>query len=532
MAAPLLSGCFGLEAEVRAADGGGPDAEQPSNAADGGGPDVGAGCAQPSTARDFYVDHSAATGSCRFPTIAAALSAANAVPCNCARTIHLAPGTYSTATGESFPIELRGGVSIAGAGAASIVTGTGAVNVSPPSNRMGALSSASAIRATFLAGDVGATTSISSLSIVAPAGGNSAGQEAIVCDRGNAATPAPAPNTWISGVTLRGFEAGVRVTWARPPQSSSGCNALITSSTIRDGAYGVVADGRPALQPVSVRLGDSATDGNMLLNFDYSNQAFELGGAGLVVCDAVTGVVVRGNTFAQETGAREDFGIWAFQTTYDQTGMDIEDNTFGPILNEGIGLFGNVAVARFVHNTVQGVSMGTLPQYGWAGVGLSMGMFDISGAPFIAYARGNTFVGNDIAVDFRSSTQPLSNDPTLQSDFGTASDPGGNEFRCNSVPANLAAGGYPGGDVWMDLRVPTPSAVVVPFQGNVWDHAPPTLLFANGTAPVPNGIDVMVYATPADGGADATSMLVGGSLDTSHATTSSLACPANSVPGP
>jgi hypothetical protein len=212
--------------------------------------------------------------------------------------------------------------------------------------------------------------------------------------------------------------------------------------------------------------------------------------------------------------------------------MDIEDNTFGPILNEGVGLFGNVAVARFVNNTVQGVSMGSLPQYGWAGIGLSLGMFGISGAPFVAYARGNTFVGNDIAIDFRSSTQALSDDPALQSDFGTATDPGHNEFRCNSAPSNLVANGYPGGDVWMDLRVPAAAPVVVPFQGNAWDHEPPTLLFENGSDTVPNGIDEMVYGTSADGGADGASVPVGGALDSRNATISPIACPGDSVPGP
>jgi hypothetical protein len=97
----------------------------------------------------------------------------------------------------------------------------------------------------------------------------------------------------ISGVTIRGFEVGVRVTWARPPQSLSGCNALVATSTIRDGAYGVIADGRlgnrgSTAQWVSVALGDSTAHGNTLLNFDYSNQDFALGGAGLAVCDAVT----------------------------------------------------------------------------------------------------------------------------------------------------------------------------------------------------------------------------------------------------
>jgi hypothetical protein len=159
-------------------------------------------------------------------------------------------------------------------------------------------------------------------------------------------------------------------------------------------------------------------------------------------------------------------------------------------------------------------------------------MFGISGAPYIAYARSNTFVGNDVAVDFRSDTQALSSDPALRSDFGTAIDPGHNEFRCNSAPSNLVAGGYSGGDVWMDLRLPAAEPVVVPFQGNVWDHAPPTVLFWNGSQAVPDGIDEMVYATPTDGGTDGASSLVWGALDSANATTTAFTCPGANVPGP
>jgi hypothetical protein len=215
------------------------------------------------------------------------------------------------------------------------------------------------------------------------------------------------------------------------------------------------------------------------------------------------------------------------QRDYDPIGIDIEDNVVGPLLNEGIALFGKVAVKSLLRNKVQGVSMQEAPGYGWLGIGLSLGLEGYPDVPFVALARDNVFIGNDVGVDFRSTTDAL--DPSRMSDFGTATSPGGNRFQCNSGWAVDNAGG----DVFMQMRVNVPAPAVVPFEGNIWDHKPPTTDFAPDTAPTyPRGIDVLEYAVPsgADGGGPP--QLLGGAIDTAGATTMSIPCPPNRVAGP
>jgi hypothetical protein len=527
-----VGACFELRPDsAYPAGDGGPDSGSEAAPGDGDG-----GCPTPATGCDFTVDRSADAGACAFATIGAAVAAAQASSCPMSPTIHVAPGTYSTDTGESFPIEVRG-VSIVGAGPdATHLTGAGTnTHVPAPSSAFGTLSTGGAVTATFLVGDSAAQSSIANLSIdrPAPVGVVSQTFEAIVCDRGNASAAPPPPNTTINRVAIRNADAAVRVTWARPPVTLSGCNARIINSTMRDGQFGVIADGygtdTAPVQLVSLQLGDSANDGNQLLNFDFSTTGVVLGGSGVVIADGVTGAVIRGNTFAQEPGAKDDFGIWIVQRDYDPLGIDIEDNTVGPLLNEGIALFGKVAVKSLLRNTVQGVSMQQLPQYGWLGIGLSLGLEGYHDVPFVALARDNVFVGNDVAVDFRSTTDALPTDPSLQSDFGTATSPGGNTFQCNSGWAADNAGG----DVYMQMRVDVPAPVVVPFEGNIWDHAPPTTDYAPDTVPTtPRGIDVLQYALPsgADGGGPPQPM--GGAIDTANAKTASITCPPDRAPGP
>jgi hypothetical protein len=505
--------------------------------ADGGsadGRDEAEACPPTATASDFYVDHAIDAGACdTFQTIAAALKAAEASSAS-RRTIHLAQGSYSAATGESFPIELRGGVSVIGAGQGeSTITGDGPVAVLPPKNWLGSLSYASAITATFLVGDADASTTISNLSIE---GGGGAGLEGIVCDRGNAASPPPPPNTIIDSVTIKGFEASIRVTGSSTPVLS-GCNALIRSSTLRDGSFGVVADGLTTsagdgspLQVVSFQLGDSASDGNMLLGFNYvnPNEGINHGGSGLAIEDAVVGALVRGNTFAADTGVTGDVGIWVTQQIYDTIGLDIEDNSFGPLSNNGILLGGNVAVSQLARNTFQGISMASLNPSccGWNGTALLFGFWNEPGMPFITSARNNSFVGNDVGVYFRSNQSSLPTGPSQRTDFGTASSPGGNSFRCNALPAAESGAGA---DIVVDIESAR-QPIVVPFEGNVWDHNPPTTFISQTVSGYANGTDVFEWGD--DGGADGSLQPLGAAIDVSNGSTVTTLCPSGTVTGP
>src|SRR5579859_5679536 len=169
------------------------DTSEP-DAKDGGNEDGADSCPPVTTASDFYVVPSGDAEACNtFSTIAAALQAARSSTAAQRSTIHLAAGTYSDQA--EFPIDLRGGISLQGSGKDSILAGSGPATVLPPANQYFALSNAPAVSATILVGDPEKTSQISGVSIDMAPGGAMAGTEAIVCDRGNAATTPPSPNT-------------------------------------------------------------------------------------------------------------------------------------------------------------------------------------------------------------------------------------------------------------------------------------------------------------------------------------------------
>jgi len=88
-----------------------------------------------------------------------------------------------------------------------------------------------------------------------------------------------------------------------------------------------------------------------------------------------------------------------------------------------------------------------------------------------------------------------------------------NAFRCNAISVTRADSG---GDVVLHSNVG--EALPFAFAGNIWDHAPPTQLTRTSTAaPVPEGMDVELYAVK---------------IDASNATTASDACPNDRTAGP
>ena len=92
-------------------------------------------------------------------------------------------------------------------------------------------------------------------------------------------------------------------------------------------------------------------------------------------------------------------------------------------------------------------------------------------------------VGNDIGVQIEPNGQ-VTLGPGGPLDFGTRDDPGRNVFRCNSTKMIS-----PGGDVSIALS----SSIAAPFQGNTWDHFPPTAL-AQGSEV--NGTDIILVGSP------------------------------------
>jgi hypothetical protein len=96
----------------------------------------------------------------------------------------------------------------------------------------------------------------------------------------------------------------------------------------------------------------------------------------------------------------------------------------------------------------------------------------------------------------------------------------------------VGTGGGSGGDVWVYMAGPMTAPVVVPFEGNLWDHAPPTTVVSGDVGTIPPGVDVFEYGLPsgADGGGPL--QAVGGTLDTAGAMIASVPCPTGRAPGP
>ena len=480
---------------------------------------------------DFYVDPNADAGGCVFPRITLALAAARMSTAP-GRTIHVASGTYASSTGESFPLDLRGGISLVGADpSTTTLSGVGLVPQAPPHNALGSLASLSLVFASILVGDSAAATTISGLSM-RPVG-SSAGTEAILCDRGTAVLHPPAPNTTIRNVVIDGFEIGVRATTSSDPPS--GCNLLVTGgSRLQNGWFGAVADGLvgPDGLPqtyVSIQLGDGTeSGGNTFRNFNVSDTGTPMffNGSGLATMTAVSGVSVRGNHFLQDSAGAGDIGIWALQDVPDAAdALDIENNDFGPLTNSGITLQGYVT-AQVIGNSFHDISM--TPGYGFVAVGLnilSQKRFG-NGFPVVTRVRSNTFFANDIGVTI-DGLVALPNDSTFHDDFGTAADPGRNTFRCNSAAPGLEQDGR-GGDVIVHVAVPQ-SSLAIPFEGNVWDHAPPTVWIGAPPDSIDPGTDLYLYGDL--GGPDAS--LIGPNADYADASVvDGPPCPGGRVTGP
>jgi hypothetical protein len=525
-------------ADARGAEAGGPDASISDAAGGDAGPTDAARaapCFDAADTADFYVNP-AATG-CAFATIGAAIAAA-AKSTAATKKIHVAAGTYSAATGESFPIELRGGTWLVGAGQnSSVVIGTGPVSqAAQPRNVVGPFSSSLSAHATLLVGDSTESTVVTGFSLL-PGTSATAGTEAIHCDRGNAPSRVsdggsyPTPNVTIGNVAIDGFEISIRVTWSSSPVS--GCNALITGSDLASGRYGVVADGESdengnPQQFVSVALGDGTPDGgNNLRNFavDDPSSPVWLAGAGFAIADAVLPAPVLGNHFFQDSTGTGQVGIYLQQQVpVANPSFDVENNDFGPLWNTGIQNGGGV-IGELKGNVFHEISMPpTIDAFlasalssGWDGIAYTA----------VIHARNNTFFGNDIGVRIGGIRPGFQDEGALRDDFGTATDPGLNTFRCNgSTPSQQQAQIGPGGDVFI-FSASVPPYPIIPFIGNTWDHAPASV-FENHHVDGPNGMDVcLTGSTGADGG------YVGATVDTSYpSATQTPACPDGRLPGP
>ena len=459
---------------------------------------------------DFYVDPSGALAG-SYLTITDAIAAANASSAD-AKVIHVSPGNYR-APSETFPLVLRDGVSLEGSTAGeTTIFGTGATEVGPPPNF------ASPVSATIVVGDLVKTSRVAHITFV-PTTPTQDGQEAIICDRGNAGTD-ETPNVLVDHVVIKGFEVGVRAlafAWM------GGCHVRVAASIFQDGAYGVCAqgiaqdDGTP-ISVVSVHLGDGTpTGGNTFRRLRVSpSQDAGLSGGGLRALNGVVGLTAAYNTFRDS-----DRGIILSQgPSADRThGIKIENNDFGPLEISGLWLQGNATLVTLTNNhfhdinesPASSVLVGAL-----SGTGLVAELYEGVGG---LVARGNTFEACSVGVQIlpvKKGSALLEGD-IGRIDFGNPSAVGANVFRCNAAveqETNLASGSTLGGDVFFSWGGESSYSPL--FEGNTWDHSPPTTRVAVSSSEA--GIDVLVEGVV--------------TLDTGGAKVSTLACPSLHARGP
>jgi hypothetical protein len=430
----------------------------------------------PADARDYYV-----TGDvpCAFPTITAALAAARQHP-GFPRAIHVPAGTY-TAPSETFPFDLRGGVSLVGASAAATrIVGAGPINRAIEGGGIGAAH----LRGTLIVGDTAIASEIRNVTVSsnlpdkgAP-GGVALDAFAILCDRGIAPTGATStPGLVVDGVIVgRNYGVGIGVATSSSPKS--GCTARVTSTTFQAGSWlGIQVggcDGSASPARVALEVGDGTDKGkNAFENLgDYTSQY-----GGMYVADCVSALTVHGNDFI-----RGEAGIIFDQPADDGT-VSVTGNHFFMQSSGGIRVKRGGTIAELSSNKFE--------QCDTAGVFLE------DSAAHITRARSNVFVGNKRGIVVFRDTGLAG-----ELDFGRPGDPGLNELRCNSD--------LNGGD---GFDVGTFAPVVMKLYGNYWDHKPPTQL-----ATEENGRDVAVRT-------DAT-------IDVGDPRSATTPCPSTHTAGP
>ena len=464
--------------------------------------------ALPANATDFYVDATSFAGgtgsaACPYKTITAALTAANAST-GANKVIHIAAGMY--ATGETFPLVVRKGISLAGAGASSTtIQGTGALDHSAAG---GALNGA-AYNVTILTGDQTGTTTLSGLTITNTLTVATASYLGVFCDQGNAANtisappPAPLPTatTVLSGVAIGPkYDYGIIAATTTTPASLGGCNLKVVGSAIdgnNNGLWVVGCGAGIGKISVATALGDgTAAGGNSFTNTKNAG-----GGIGVLGYDCVSPLTLDNNTFdgddngvvcTNHSGAAGGDGTLPQADVY-----EVRNNVFKNISGTGLEADRGVVIDQLVGNSFTNVSSGASSATPAAAL-----RFTTTNSQ-VTKARGNTIVGNDIGIDVEASAFVAGTRPSF--DWGSAADPGKNVFACNS---SAHIGGI-GGDFRFEMA--TGSTVTIPLAGNKWDHVPPMQ-----SATAADGLDVHLL-NPV-------------TLDVSGAALAGVTCPAGHIP--
>ena len=452
------------------------------------------GCVRlPPGSSTIYVDARAAAGgtgvaACPLRTLTSALAAASP-----GATLQVAAGTYDEALGEVFPLVVRG-VSIVGDGVATTtIRGRGhcpALNPRGPSFVECAVA--------LVVGHDTIATSVTGIAIASDAG-TASGYLGVLCDRGNAPPQRgarAAPNTTFDRTSFGpAFGIGiVATTYVDATPTRSACNLSVTASTFQGGLFGVwaVGDDVDGLRP-AVEIGHVGFS-----RHHNVSKGFEA--TGVAISDGVGSGRIHDSTFSSsEAGI-----VIAQHHDYlpSENHFEISNNQFSALSSTGVHLAFATVVDILSGNTFTGITNagGTATALLLDGAAIAPPTF-----PAVRRARGNSFVGNDIAIEFRGPATLDTLSPAWN-DFGTSTDPGGNVFRCNS-----GTQGTTGFDLLVGASA-SGGALTLPFFGNMWDHSPPT---GSGTV---DGTDVRITAATPPG------------VDVGGATIATTACPAGRQP--
>jgi hypothetical protein len=442
---------------------------------------------------DYYVDASAPPGgdgsqAAPFRTISAAVEAQSHAPSQ-ARKVHVAAGTYDEALGEIFPLVLRG-LSLEGAGQdKTFIVGTGVFDHSEggPKNQR--------YFGTVIAGDRVLPTKLSRLSLRPLAPVPAHGYYGVFCDRGNATgeVASPAGQTHLDEIAVGpGFDTSVLVLTSTIP-TVTGCNMLMTRSTVTGGWQGIVAngcDGSDKPGPVMLEMGtDDPTSGNTVTWMQSVNGV----GDGVYVGGCVALASFQNNTM---TDCSRGLSLGGSANPFVARPYLIKRNTFARLSDVGVfaqGVFvviEEISDNRFLDTTRVQTSFERA-------VGLRITNADVR------KVRRNVFAGNDIGLRFDEGAEVT--------DLGRPGDPGGNVFYCNSGIDNwygsdvvvfyqpMSRRGVREADGGADPNDGGPDAgdgdspASLPFAGNSWDHGPPRVETIDGLI---NGLEISLENSP------------------------------------
>jgi len=417
------------------------------------------------------------------------------------RRIHVRAGQYDDALGETFPIVLRHGHALLGAGA-NLVTIKGAgsydhAGEGGPFNGQYQL--------TLLVGDSTRPTVVSGVTLRGALVNAVKDYDGLFCDRGNA----PASDS-IAGATILddvvagpGYDVGVLATASTAPVKT-GCNLRMTRSTVTGGYWGVVAagclQGTPRV-PVSAQIGNASV-GN---SFSGLKSPPEYNTGAILFWPCASNSSVRHNTITDS-----EFGVAIDQRSDIAAGVGgntftISNNTFSDLSIGGVFVFNELsAIQELSDNTFTNISASLGDGVVSMGIGLALGGNGAFLPP--VKARRNRFVGNDAGITVGGSRN-VNFDVDRTIDFGRPDDPGSNVFRCNSTSIGVA------GDILIDVS----GTGAIQFAGNVWDHSPVT---TGVEATAVNGTDIILQETPNP------------AIDTTNGTVDTSSCPAGRIKGP